>query len=56
MKEKDELAAIERLKKIHSKLVKYVKLVKEFYVKNSSNRYSYGLKQRKIWKAKQDKK
>lgn len=40
---------------MHSKNVKYLKLVKEFFVKIGSNRYSYGLRQRKIWKAKQNK-
>lgn len=30
-------------------------MVKEFYFKLKSNRYTYGLKQRKIWKNKQNK-
>jgi len=44
------------MKRVHPKLVKYLKLVKQFFFQLGSNRYSYGLKQRKIWKEKQNKK
>ena len=41
---------------IHSKNVRYLKLVKEFFYKIGSTRYSYGLRQKKIWREKQSQK
>lgn len=44
---------MQRLAKVHSKNVRYLKLVKEFYFRIKSNRYTYGLRQGKAWKDKQ---
>ena len=45
-----------RMTKVHAKNVKYLKLVKQFFYKIGSNRYSYGIRQKKIWGGKQKQK
>ena len=52
----DQVKSSQLFDQNHSKNVRFLKLVKQFFYKIGSNRYTYGLQQKKVWRIKQAKK